>query len=229
MKFKAEIYSLKTRQKGPATLTLHLDEQIPAAEVASIMNFHTKPVTIELLVDEPKMKENLGRISEEQRKKIFAIFEDVAGHTGNSKDAVKDALKDQFGQDTRHGPFSLATCPRETAGDFIEWLIEWCFENGVPLTDHPKEYFDDIEVYLALCIKKKLCCICGKPAEVHHWNAIGMGRDRRKYDDSDHRKMALCRGHHDEIEQIGRETFIKKYHVWGVLVTEGGELIAETN
>lgn len=215
MKFKAVIDHFRTTKKG-AKLMVAVDESASKEELASLMNFLDRPVTLEILVDEVKAKENLGRISEEQRKKIYAIFEDIAEHTGNNKDAVKEAMKPAFAEQSRHGTFSLATCRRETAAAFIEWLIEWCFENGIPLTDHPREYFDDDDIYLALCIRKKVCCICGKPADIHHWNAIGMGRDRRNYDDSDHRKTALCRKHHSEVEQIGRETFAQKYHVWGV-------------
>lgn len=221
MKFNAEIDHVRTTKKG-AKITFVLDDKEADLMLGSIQNFRKLPLTVELLVDQPAAEEHLGRITDEQRKKIYAIFGDVAEHTGNSKEVVKDTLKTEFGQDSKHGVFSLASCSRETASDFIEWLIEWCFENGVPLTDHPREFFDDIETYLLLCIKKKVCCVCGKPAEVHHWNAIGMGRDRRKYDDSDHRKMALCREHHTEIETIGRETFVKKYHVWGVLVEGEG-------
>ena len=47
-----------------------------------------------------------------------------------------------------------------------------------------------------------------------------MGRDRKKVDDSDLRKMQLCRKHHVEIEAIGRDTFEIKHHVYGVLYEE---------
>lgn len=67
------------------------------------------------------------------------------------------------------------------------------------------------------------CEITGyqKPAEIHHWDAIGMGRDRKKVDDSKHRKIALCREHHTEAHAIGRDTFGDKHHVYGILFTEG--------
>ena len=59
--------------------------------------------------------------------------------------------------------------------------------------------------------------MCGQDGEEHHWDAIGMGRDRRKIDDSDLRKIRLCRVLHTEVETIGRDTFENKYHVYGVL------------
>lgn len=217
MKFNAEIDHVRTLKKG-AKIVLALDDENADYMMSHIQNFRKLPLTVELLVDCDEQKKRLAMINEEQRKKIYAIFNDIADHTGNITEAVKEAMKQMFTENSGYEMFSLSNCSRELARDFIEFLIGWCFENGVPLVDHPKEYFEDIEVYLRLCIEKKICCICGKPAEVHHWNAIGMGRDRKTYDDSDHKKMALCRTHHDEIETIGRDAFEQKYHVTGVLV-----------
>lgn len=69
-------------------------------------------------------------------------------------------------------------------------------------------------------IKYKICCICGRKGEMHHYNAIGMGRNRSKIDDKDLRKMQLSRIHHTKIETIGRDSFEKKYHVYGVIYRE---------
>ncbi|MHB8171232.1 MAG: putative HNHc nuclease [Thermincolia bacterium] len=48
-------------------------------------------------------------------------------------------------------------------------------------------------------------------------DVIGMGRDRREYDDSKHEKIALCREHHTEAHTIGWKTFAGKYHVIGLV------------
>ena len=66
------------------------------------------------------------------------------------------------------------------------------------------------------CIKHRKCCLCGREGEIHHVDAIGMGNDRRKYDDSGSRIMCLCRTHHTEYHKIGREDFEKKYKVYGI-------------
>ena len=214
MKFKAEIDQLRTLKKG-CKITLYLDEDNTASMLQRVHNFHDKPLKVEILIDAAEQIERLGRISEDQRKKIYSIFRDISESTGNDTETTKHFMKQMYTEGGRP-TFSFSDCPKELAQDFIEWLIGWCFENGVPLSDHPQESFEDDEGYLRLCIDKKLCCICGNIAEIHHWNAIGMGRDRRHYDDSDHRKMALCHIHHREIEQIGRDTFAEKYHVTGV-------------
>lgn len=70
--------------------------------------------------------------------------------------------------------------------------------------------------WLNHCLENRYCIVptCGKSwAHIHHRDAIGSGRNRRKYDDSKHKKAPLCFGHHAEIEQIGRRTFAKKYGI----------------
>jgi len=60
----------------------------------------------------------------------------------------------------------------------------------------------------------------GIAIHIHHTDAIGRGFDRTTYDDSGHRKMALCAEKHHEVHNIGQESFDKKYGVCGVLYNE---------
>lgn len=96
-------------------------------------------------------------------------------------------------------------------------------ENGIPLTDNAVERTDDINRYLYFCIKHKKCAICGRDGEIHHWDAIGMGNNRNTLDDSDHRKICLCREHHTNAHQRGRESFQKMYKVYGIIYKEDEE------
>lgn len=65
--------------------------------------------------------------------------------------------------------------------------------------------------------------MCGRPGEIHHVDAIGMGRDRNRVDDRRMRKICLCREHHTEAHKIGQPTFMKKYHVHGIYYEERRE------
>ena len=67
-----------------------------------------------------------------------------------------------------------------TAKSFINYLIEFCFHWSVPTKDSLLNQTDDISKYLYLCLANRRCAICNKPAEVHHVDRIGMGRDRAK-------------------------------------------------
>lgn len=134
-------------------------------------------------------------ISSAQRKKIYAMLADIAY-------------------------FSLSDCSMEVAREYITFLLDFVLQHDIPISDLGVHRTDDIERYLWSCIKYKRCCICGKPADIHHVDAIGKGRNRKDYDDSGHRKMALCREHHSEAHNIGVDSFEAKYHVFGVIYEE---------
>ncbi len=216
MRFECEIDNIRTLKSG-MKITLTIDDERTPMVMQSIYNFMDKPVVAELMVDVDEQRERLGQISHEQRKKIYAILGDMENYTGDSVENLKLSTKQVFLQNTQWEDFSLSNCNRELACDYIEFLVGLCFEMGIPLHDNPVNAFADVERYLALCLDKKVCAICGKSAEVHHWDAIGMGHDRRKFDDSKHRRIALCRQHHTEAHAIGVETFKDKYHVYGIL------------
>lgn len=155
-------------------------------------------------------------ISVQQRKKIYASIKDFSSYTGYSPEEAKEVLKYLYVERTGSPYFSLSDCSMDTARQFINLIIDICLENGVILTDSLYERSDDIDYMLRSCLKNRKCAICGRNGEVHHWDAIGMGNDRRHYDDSRNRKICLCRKHHTIAHQYGRERFIKIYHVYGI-------------
>ena len=48
-----------------------------------------KPITIELLIDDEEQAIRLQQITPEQRKKIYALFRDIASYTGNTPENEK--------------------------------------------------------------------------------------------------------------------------------------------
>lgn len=159
-------------------------------------------------------------ISIEQRKKAYATIRDISDYTGFLPEECKEQMKYTHIIRTGCEYFSLSDCSMDTAREFINTLIEFSLENGIPLSDLGANRTDDIGKYLYFCIKHKKCCICGKPGEIHHVDAIGMGNDRRKVDDSNHRKMCLCRLHHTIAHQRGMGAFEQMYKVYGIVVKE---------
>lgn len=219
MQFPAELDNVRTLKKG-MKITISVSDENVYRVMKDLYNFMNKPVTVNIDVDLDKQKEILSQISEDQRKKIYALFRDIASFTGDSEENMKLVLKQSFVQDTQWDMFSLSNCEKKLAEDFIEWLIDFCFKMGVPLKESPKDYLDDTEIYLEMCLKYRVCAVCGRPnSDEHHVDAIGMGRDRREYDDSEHEKICLCRVHHTEAETIGWQTFAAKYHVKGIKYT----------
>lgn len=156
-----------------------------------------------------------------QRKRIFATLHDISTHLGYSNEETKNLFKVNFMERYGIGPFSLKDCTKDTASLFIDFLIEECFVMNVPLNEEygiNRAY--NITNYLRLCLKYRKCCICGKKADIHHEDAIGMGFDRNAVDDTEKRKMALCRGHHSERHNIGTKEFENKYHVYGIIYND---------
>ena len=161
------------------------------------------------------------KITAKQRMKAYATIGDIASWTGYLPEEAKEILKYLHISRTGCEYFSLGDCSVDTARDFITTLIDFCLEHGVILSDLAINRTDDIGKYLYACLKYRKCCICGKPnSDLHHVDAIGRGRDRTKVDDSNLKKMCLCRTHHTEFHQIGRERFEDKYKVYGILFNQ---------
>ena len=157
-------------------------------------------------------------ITAEQRKKAYATIRDISDYTGYLPEEQKEWLKYLHIARTGCEYFSLSDCSIDTAREFINTILEFALESCIPLSDLAIERTDDIGKYLYLCIKHKKCCVCGKVGEIHHVDAIGMGNNRRRIDDSGYRKMCLCRTHHTIAHQRGMEAFTAMYKVYGIVV-----------
>ena len=108
----------------------------------------------------------------------------------------------------------------DTAREFINTLIEFSMEWGIPLSGLAVDRTDDIGRYLYFCLIHKKCAVCGKPGEIHHVDTIGMGRNREQVDDSEYRKICLCRKHHGIAHQKGMAAFQEIYHVYGIIIKD---------
>ncbi|MTI61849.1 MAG: hypothetical protein FH762_18025 [Firmicutes bacterium] len=218
MKISCEIDKINTLKKGMKIIVAISDENVKSV-MKDIYNFMDRALVIDMQIDPERELEKAKTINHDQRAKIYAILRDIDNYTGQGVEGLKQQLKLEFVRATEHEMFSLSDCSKKLAGDFIEFLIRFCFENGVDLTDHPRDAFENIEDYIRLCLEKKICCICGRPysGDPHHCDCIGMGHDRKKVDDSEKRKLPLCyEEHHPEIHTIGDIAFMEKYHVVGV-------------
>lgn len=159
-------------------------------------------------------------ISVEQRKKAYATIRDIADWAGYLPEEMKEHLKYEHMIRTGDTYFSLSNCSMDTAREFINTILEFSLENGVPLTDDALNRTDDIGRYLYYCIMHRKCAICGRDGEIHHEDAIGMGNNRNRIDDSSYRKICLCREHHTAAHQMGVKRFREMYKVYGITVKD---------
>lgn len=205
MNYYAKIQNIKENDEG-TTLTI----LIPGENLLDKI-IRTQTYDAEVMLNDGRT------ISIDQRKKIYATIRDIADYRGEVPEWYKEYLKYDYCIEYGVDIFSLSNCSLETARDFITHIIEYALKEDIPLMDLAINRVEDIDRYLYNCIKHKRCCLCGKPGEVHHEDAIGMGNDRTTYDDSENKKISLCRQHHTEAHQIGVVDFYNKYHVYGIV------------
>lgn len=159
-------------------------------------------------------------ITPEQRRKIFAIVGEIGAWSGDDPESVRKTLISDFlaakRKDLMMGTLSLAYgggCDKGLASLLIDHLINVCMEYGVPTKEPLMQYADDLERYTYAALMNKRCLICGKKADLHHVDAIGMGYNRNEKPQIGARVMPLCRGHHTEWHTVGETEFENRYHV----------------
>ena len=166
-------------------------------------------------VDSIEIRLTDGReISSDQRRKIFALVRDISDWCGEEPEYIRKFTTFEYRISNGIEPFSLSDCDMSTAREYISYLIDFCFMHGVPTRDALLNRTDDISKYLYSCLVHRKCAVCNKQAEVHHIEAVGMGRDRTKINHSGMEAIALCREHHREAHTRG-QAFFDKYHIYG--------------
>lgn len=159
-------------------------------------------------------------ISPDQRKKIYATMGEIAEWSGHVPDEIKALAKYDFIARTGAPYFSLSNVDMTTANEFLEYLIEFCVENGIPCRDNLIDRAPDIVRYLYACVVNRKCAICGGKADIHEYDRVGAGRDRREIGHLGQRVQPLCRKHHSECHTIGQITFDNKHHITWVTLDE---------
>lgn len=171
-------------------------------------------------VKDVEIRLNDGRtITNDQRRMIYAFIADFAKFTGYEPDEAKAWLKFFYIRDRGGEFFSLSDVDMTTAKEFIDYLVNFFFEQNIPTRSPLRLQTDDIGKYLYRCLEHRKCAICNAPADVHHVDAVGMGRNRETINHLGLRAIALCRQHHQEAHQRGR-AFFDYYHVYGIRLDE---------
>ena len=165
------------------------------------------------------------KITVKQRKKIFALVNDIEGHTGQPRDWLRLMFQDYIsllkGYSKR---LSLSDCTRKQAGELIDVILEWVFINDIPLNYKTSDLMKNDQTFLYLATVHRKCVICGRRGELAHYHAVGRGRNRRKRDHTDNRVLALCREHHQMQHDMGMDSFNAKYHLTDSWVQVNGRL-----
>lgn len=155
-------------------------------------------------------------ISRVQRKKAYAIIGEIAKWSGYTPEETKWWMKFYYEAETGDQHFSFADTDMTTARTFISYLLDYAVKNHIPMSKSGLAYMDDVEAYMYSSLSHRSCVVCGRPADVHHIDTVGMGNDRNLVDHRQKHLIALCRVHHNEAHNIGWPAFEQNYHVKGI-------------
>lgn len=214
----AEVIGMRTNAYGQQEMILRMDASIPDYLFERFVDAKGD------LFGEFRLFDNRV-ITAQQRKYINALCRDIQRYTGDdSIDQVRYDRKIEFISKYSLPYFSTSeyneNCSVSLASKFIGYIVDFCLDNDIGLSETPLHYLDDVKPYLIKCLWERKCIICGQDGEVHHVDAIGAGRNRRKIDHTKHHLMCLCYKHHTESHKIGQQTFMQKHHVIGVIMNE---------
>lgn len=166
-------------------------------------------------------------ITPEQRRKIFALNGEIAAWSGDDPESVRKTLISDFlmqkRQSLQMSTLSMASgngCDKGTASLLIDFLVNLVLEYGIPTKQPLGEYADDLSKYTYAALMHKKCLVCGKKADLHHVETVGMGYNRDTKPQIGAMVMPLCRLHHGEYHNIGGTAFEAKYHCVAVPMDE---------
>lgn len=189
-------------EKGEVTIKVRYDDWI------TFLKRGYKDCLVQMIDSRP--------LSDKQRKACYALLREIADYAGMGTDSTKEYMKlkflaDDFGE-TADKIFSLSNAPMSLVCAFQRYLVRFILDWDIPCRFSLLNFVDDIQDYIYSCLVNKKCAVCGKHADLHHIDHVGMGRDREEIIHEGMEAMSLCRTHHTECHTIGQQSFNDKYH-----------------
>ncbi|WP_449126367.1 putative HNHc nuclease [Staphylococcus chromogenes] len=202
----SQIVKYQKNRKGNYTAVV-TDLEIPeqAIELLDLK----QPIDVDCTVIDP------NSITGKQRRKIFALCNDIEQHTGQPREYIRSMFMDYVAFVEGYDSLSLSNCTRTQANQVIEVILDWVFHNDIPLNYKTSDLLKQDKSFLYWSTVNRNCVICGKPhSDLAHRYAVGRGRDRAKINHYGNQVLALCREHHTEQHNIGMDSFNDKYHLY---------------
>lgn len=168
--------------------------------------------------------------SRDQHGKVFALIGEIAMWAGykasetSEANAVmkRDFLLKRFDELSAAAikSFSMSDGDVTTVSLYITHLIDFILENNIPTKRPLTEMCEDIQAAVYSAMMHKRCIVCGKKADLHHVDRVGMGGNRKEICHIGMRALPLCREHHNEAHQHGDAALMDKYHLETVVIDE---------
>ncbi len=168
--------------------------------------------------------------SRDQHGKVFALIGEIAMWAGYkasetsevNADMKLDFLMKRFDELSAAAikSFSMSDGDVTTVSLYITHLIDFILEHNIPTKRPLTEMCEDIQAAVYSAMVHKRCIVCGKKADLHHVDRVGMGADRREICHIGMRALPLCRDHHQEAHQHGDAALMDKYHLEPIIIDE---------
>ena len=169
------MYPFEIKQYKKANDGVYLKVFVQDKEILDeIMRYKTK--TGNLKLDDGR------RISAKQQKRIYLTIRDIANHLGYFEKEAEQLLIDNFNISHNENLTCIPECSMDLARKFLAYLLEFCLQYNIPLSDYAVNRIDSLESYISLCLLNHKCAIYGNNADIHHAldDKVQMGNNRRK-------------------------------------------------
>ena len=154
------------------------------------------------------------KITVQQRKKIFALLNDIYLFTGQPQEDLRQQFQFYLEMIKGYEPISLTDTTRRIASELIEVIIAWVFQHDIPLNYKTSDLMKEDKYFIYLSTINRTCVICGRKfSDLAHRYAVGRGRNRNEIDHYGNEVLALCRRHHQTQHDMGIQSFNEKYHL----------------
>lgn len=211
-----ENYSSKIIKIDGQRVVLKLNETLNIERLKTFYDGYDGDRQAELKILDPR------QFTPQQRRFIYALMGDIYQYTGQPVADLKEYFYLKYEALTNKS-ISLKDTSDNSVDDatlLANIVLDFILENNIPMGKGYEILPQNIAYYLYKCCATRTCCICGDHAQIHHYEAIGMGANRQHYNHLNHTFMALCPKHHQEIHQIGKNTFCKRYKVKSIKLNE---------
>lgn len=210
------LYLAKIKKVDGREIKLELAEDLNVERLKTVYSGYAGARYCELRMLDPRS------FSVDQRKYYYALLGDISAFTGHFVEEIDDNVRWKFKALTGR-TISLSNGSENTKDDVVlltNIALDLAFELNVALSNKIPIPDKNLEYYFYKCITCRKCCICGKKADIHHVDTVGMGGNRRKVDNSWRKFEALCREHHQMIDSLGQNAVDKKFHIYGITLND---------
>lgn len=163
-------------------------------------------------------------LSDKQRKACYALIREISNYTGMGTDPTKEWMKLKFIaedlNETADKIFSLSNAPMSLVCAFQRFLVRFILDWDIPCSFPLLNFVDDVQDYIYAYLIAKKCCITGRPAQLHHVDRVGIGRDRTDILHEGMEALPLSLEMHQEAHTMSDREFFDKYHLPGGIVLD---------